>query len=166
MNETHPTLEELVDYQHGALAPSEDAGIHAHLAQCRACAEAHEAEAALTELLRAHARSEERELPESVVARIRDSIERSPRAGLWQTLQTASRPIVLVPAAVAIAAVLYLGAHGWQLAPAATPIDAAYYVNSHAALTATAPFSEDAPIPAMLTSDAGATDQQSGDDTR
>jgi hypothetical protein len=39
-------------------------------------------------------------------------------------------------------------------------INAAYYVNNHAALTASAPFAEDAPIPAMLTSDDTAADQQ------
>jgi predicted anti-sigma-YlaC factor YlaD len=166
MNETHPTIEQLIDYQHGALGPSEDATIHAHLAHCQSCAEAHEAEASLTELLRAHARAEERELPASVAAGIRDSIERAPRTGAWQALRAAFRPVVLVPAAVALAAVLYLGAHSWRVTPASTQIDAAYYVNSHAALTATAPFSEDAPIPATLTSDTTTTDQPPADETR
>jgi hypothetical protein len=42
----------------------------------------------------------------------------------------------------------------------AATIGAAEYVNNHAALTATTPFSEDAPLPVMLTSDE-ATDTRS-----
>ena len=49
----------------------------------------------------------------------------------------------------------------------ATTIDASYYVDNHAALTATAPFAEEAPMPAMLTSqDAPLADERPVDETR
>ncbi len=153
MSQTHPRPEELTDYVHGALASARDAAVHAHLAECSACARAYEAEAALTEVLRAHARAEERELPDRVVAAVRASVERPPRESIWQSLRGAFRPMVFIPVAAAVAVALYFGVNAWRAAFGATPIDAAYYVNNHAALTAGAPFSEDAPVPAMLTSD-------------
>jgi anti-sigma factor RsiW len=160
MNQTHPTPEELVEYLHGELPASHDAWIHSHLAACSSCAEAFEAEASLTELLRAHARSEDRDFPPQVAAAIREAIERPRRPPLWESLRTALRPVVALPAAAAIVVALYLGINAWHRTPAAMSINAAYYVNNHAALTASAPFAEDAPIPAMLTSDDTAADQQ------
>ena len=165
MNQTHPTIEELVDYLHRALSAPQDAAIHAHLAACAACVRAYEAEAALTELLRTQARAAERELPRSVVAAIHSAIELPDRTPLWERVRAAFRPVVLVPAAVAAAAVLYVGLNAWHGPTGATPINAAYYVNNHAALTASTPFAEDAPIPAMLTSDDTAAEQQPLDAT-
>ena len=152
MNQTHPTPEQLVEYLHGELTPPHDAAVHAHLAECSACAQAYEAEASLTELLRAHARSEERELPYRVVAGIRDAAAGATAPPIWERIRSALRPVVLIPAAAALAIALYFGMSE-RHSGGATPINAAYYVDSHAALTATTPFSEDAPIPAMLTSD-------------
>lgn len=152
MNQTHPTPEQLVDYLHGELPPQQDAAVHAHLAECTPCAREYEAETSLTELLRAHARAEERELPYRVIAGIRGVTAGTERVSVWQRIRSALRPIVLVPVAAALAVALFfeIGSHH---STGATPIDAAAYVNNHAALTATTPFSEDAPIPAMLTSD-------------
>jgi anti-sigma factor RsiW len=152
MNQNHPTPEELVDYLHGELSPPRDAAVHAHLADCSECAGAREAEAALTELLRAHARSEERELPYRTIAGIREATANATGASAWDRIRAALRPVVLVPVAAAVAVALYLGINAHRLT-GVTPINAAYYVDNHAALTANAPFSEDAPIPAMLTSD-------------
>ncbi len=166
MNEHHPTLEQLVDYLHGELAPPQDAAVHTHLAQCSRCAASHDAEASLTDLIRAHANSEERELPQGVVASVRESVSGARRAGVWDEIRAAFRPVVVIPAAAALVAALYLGAHAWRATLRATPINAAYYVNNHAALTATAPFSEEAPLPAMLTSDDIAADQQALDAPR
>ncbi|HEY6327011.1 MAG TPA: zf-HC2 domain-containing protein [Candidatus Cybelea sp.] len=152
MNQTHPTPEQLVEYLHGELPPPRDAVVHAHLAECTACARAYEAEAALSELLRAHARSEERELPYRVVAAVRDAAAETVAPPAWERIRSAFRPVVLIPAAAALAVALYFGMSGRHWG-GATPINAAYYVNNHAALQATTPFSEDAPIPATLTSD-------------
>jgi hypothetical protein len=79
---------------------------------------------------------------------------------MWERVRAALRPIVVIPAAVACAAVLYFGASSWHVVSGATAINAAYYLNNHAALTASTPFAEDAPIPAVLTSDDTAAEQQ------
>ncbi len=152
MNQTHPTPEQLVEYLHGELPPPQDAAVHAHLAQCSGCGQAYEAEAALTELLRTHARSEERELPYRVVAAVRDAAAGATAPPAWERIRSALRPVVLVPAAAALAVALYFGMSG-RHSGGSTSINAAYYVTNHAALTATTPFSEDAPVPATLTSD-------------
>jgi len=151
MNETHPSIEQLIDYHHGELPPAQDAAVHAHIASCADCAQAHAEEVSLTELLRAHARTEERELPESVVARIREAATQ--RTTAWERIRTAFRPIMLLPAAAAVAIALYLGVKAGHGTARATTIDAAYYVDTDAALTATAPFSDEAPMPALLTSE-------------
>lgn len=152
MNQNHPTTEEIIDYLHGELSAPRDAALHAHLAECAECAMTRDGEAALTELLRTHARTQERELPYRVVARIREATADAATTPMWDRIRLALRPVVLIPAAAAVAIALYLGV-GAHHPAAVTPIDAAAYVDNHAALTATAPFSEDAPIPAMLTSD-------------
>lgn len=164
MNETHPTREQLVDFLHGELPARDDAAVHAHVAACGECAQAHADEAALTGLLRTHAAAEERELPESVVANIRAAVAQKPSA--LERLRSALRPVILVPAAAAVAVALYIGFVTVRAPVRATTIDAAYYVDSHAALSANAPFSEDAPMPAMLTSDASYSDERPVDETR
>jgi anti-sigma factor RsiW len=164
MNETHPSTEQLVDYLHGELPPPQDAALHAHLAGCASCAQAHAEESALTELLRAHARAEERELPASVATKIREAAMRRPSG--WDAVRSAFRPVMLLPAAAAIAVVLYVG-FGSHRPARATMIDASYYVDSHAALAAAAPFAEDAPMPTMLTSDnAALPDERPVDETK
>jgi anti-sigma factor RsiW len=160
MNETHPTHEQLVDYLHGELPPHQDAATYAHLAGCSSCAEVRDEEAALTEVLQAHSQAEERDIPESVVAGIRDAIDRQLPSPLWVRLSAVLRPAIFVPVAAAIAFVLYLGLGQLHRPVRAATIGAAEYVNNHAALTATTPFSEDAPLPVMLTSDE-ATDTRS-----
>jgi anti-sigma factor RsiW len=153
MNETHLTVEQLVDYLHGELSPQEDAAAHDHLAGCSECSEARDAEASLSELLRAHARSEERELPAGVVARIWDAVDNAPAPSPWARLFAAMRPAVVLPAAAALALAVYFARtlpHGALGTP---KIDAAYYVENHAALTATTPFAQDSPLPVVLTSD-------------
>jgi predicted anti-sigma-YlaC factor YlaD len=167
MNQSHPAIEELVDYLHGALPAARDAAVHAHIGGCLPCTRAYEAEASLTELLRAQARAEERELPPSVVASIYAAIESRNRVPIWERVRSALRPTVVVPAAAAAcAAVLYFAASSWHGASGATAIDAAYYLNNHAALTASTPFAEDAPVPAALTSDDTAAEQQPLDASR
>lgn len=153
MNEMHPSTEELIDYLHGELPPGQDAVVHAHIATCLECARAQSEEVALTDLLRAHARAEERDLPERVVAQIRESVRRRPDTSAWHRLRASLRPAFVLPAAAAAAIAIYLGLHAGHGTARATTIGAAYYVDNHAAMTATTPFAEDAPLPATLTSD-------------
>jgi anti-sigma factor RsiW len=164
MSEMHLTPEQLVEYLHRELPAPRDASVHEHLAECASCAQAYEAEAALTEQLRAHARSQERELPARVVTAIRAAIEQPRTLSAWEGLGAALRPVIAVPATAVIAAALYFGISAWHGA-SATSIRAAEYVNSHAALTGSSPFSEDPPVPAVLTSDTIAA-QQPADGTR
>ena len=152
MNQTHPTPDELVDYLHGELPAPRSAAIAAHIAGCSECADARDAEVSLTQLLRDHARAQERELPPGVVFGIWEKLRNSPPS-VWERLSAALRPAIAVPVAIAIAAFLFFSikvAHG----PAhAATIDAGYYVENHAALDAATPLSEDDPIPQALASD-------------
>jgi predicted anti-sigma-YlaC factor YlaD len=157
MNQSHLSVEQLVDYLHGELSPQEDATVHAHLAECRFCSEAYDTEAALSGVLRAHASAEERELPESVVARIRDAIERERSSTAWQWLAAALRPAIALPVAAALAFALYLSATAWH-GVGTTTIDATDYVENHAALAATTPFAQESALPTMLTSDDAVTE--------
>lgn len=150
MNKLHPTPEEIVDYLHGELSPEQDAAIHAHLATCDECVEIRDAEQSLTEVLRAHAKAQERELPPGVVATIRDAVRYQPPS-LWERVSAAFRPAIAVPVALALAAFVYFGfklAHGPAVA---STISASNYVDCHAALSQTTPLSDDDPTPPLLT---------------
>jgi anti-sigma factor RsiW len=152
MNQTHPTPDELVDYLHGELPAPRSAAIAAHIAGCSECADARDAEVSLIQLLRDHARAQEREVPPGVVFGIWEKLRNSPPS-VWERLSAALRPAIAVPVAIAIAAFLFFSikvAHG----PAhAATIDAGYYVENHATLDAATPLSEDDPIPQALASD-------------
>lgn len=150
MNETHPSIEQIVDYLYGELAPPEDAAIHAHFATCRSCDERRADEVAIGEALRTQARAEERELPAGVVARIRTAVAHPPQS-VWERLRDAWRPVFVVPAAAAAGLAIFFGFNAWHTGVAPTAINAAYYVNNHAAMTTNAPFADEVE-PAMLTS--------------
>lgn len=152
MNQTHPTPDEIVDYLHGELSPSRDAAIHAHIAECAECAEARDAEVKITELLRAHARAQERELPSGVLASIRSKIAERPPS-LWEQIVAGFRPAVAVPVAIAIAAFIYFGIKTAHRPAQAATIDAAYYVSSYDALSGWQPLSADEPVPQLTTND-------------
>lgn len=151
MNQTHPTPDELVDYLHGELPAPRSAAIAAHIAGCSGCADARADEVSLTQLLRDHARAQERELPPGVVSGIWEKLRNRPPS-VWERFSAALRPAIAVPVAIAIAAFLFFSikvAHG----PAhAATIDASYYVENHATLDAVTPLSEDDPIPQVLAS--------------
>jgi anti-sigma factor RsiW len=167
MSEQHVTPELLVEYLHGELPAGEDASIHAHLAECAACTEAYEAEAQLSDLIRGHARAEERDLPQGVVLRIREAVAAS-NVPWWARLTTSLRPLAI---GTAIAAGLLFGTfmslRGWHSPAQASTIDAAYYLDDHAALAPTTPLGEGAAIPSALS--AGTTEseeQPAADETR
>lgn len=151
MNQMHPSVERIVDYLHGELSPAEDAVIYAHFAACPECDAKRTEELAITDALHAYARSTERDMPAGLATRIRAAAVRS-QPGAWQRFVEAFRPVVMVPAAVAVALAIYIGYNSWNRAAAPPRIQAAYYVNNHAAMAASAPFGDAAP-PVTLTSD-------------
>ena len=153
----HASLDQLVDYIHGELAPADDAFVHAHLSECSECARAYDREVSLTARLREVAQAQERELPDSCVRAIRAAAQAPARPSLWHMPQLL-RPLAAIPAALIVAAVLYVGlAH--RGAATAHAIDALSYVHHHTAVTAAAPFSDDTPIPAVLTAETTREDQ-------
>ena len=152
MNETHPSIDQIVDLLHGELPAADEAAMHAHLAGCPQCEERRNEETAITQTLRAHALATELELPPALVARIRTEIARAAQPSWRQRVRLFFRPIVLLPVAAAAALVIYLRFSAGHSAVSPTPIDAAYYVNEHAALAAKAPFADNVP-PATLTLD-------------
>lgn len=150
----HITDEQLIDYLHQALAPEEDAAVHAHLDTCGPCASSYQDEAALTEALRARASAEERDLPSGVVASVWAAVEASRSRSLLARLMTSTwlRPAVFLPlAAVIVMALLILPRLG-PSAPAQT-IDVAYYLQDHAAMGSTMPFADTNVLPASLEND-------------
>jgi anti-sigma factor RsiW len=150
MSEQHVSPERLVEYMHGELPASEDAAVHAHLAGCRECREAYDSEVALTEMIRGHARAEERDLPPGVVATIRSAVAGAERPW-WTRLGDSLRPLAI---GTAVAAGLLVGAflslRTWHTHAQASTIDAAYYLDDHAALSQTTPFGEGTVVPAAL----------------
>jgi anti-sigma factor RsiW len=146
---THLNDEQLIDYLHGELAPSEDAAFAQHIESCAECRVRAEEERRLTESLRSYARATEREMPVGIRHAVWAEIERPRGIAAWRDTLTAwMRPVVAIPA---IAALLAIGFFGFQAAqPRATSIDASYYLDDHAALTSAAPFSQGNPEPASL----------------
>jgi anti-sigma factor RsiW len=155
MNQQHPSIDQLVDYVHGELSARDDAAIHAHMAVCADCAEARDMEVRLGELLRRHAREEERELPPGLTTAIYARASSEPIAPWWswERLSETPRQALAVPVAAAIVLAIYAMSGGWHGAPKSDAIDAAYYIENHAALASTMPFEEGAALPTMLTSD-------------
>jgi predicted anti-sigma-YlaC factor YlaD len=136
----HLKTETLIDYMHGALSPQEDAAVYAHMEHCELCRKEFEAEAALTEMLRANATREEREMPATLKAEIWSRI-RSAEPSPWIRLRSWLRPAVYVPTAAVLAVAAYFGTA--YIAPQGAPsIEAAYYLQDHAALNSTVPFSD------------------------
>jgi anti-sigma factor RsiW len=167
MNQTHPSLEELVDYVHHELPPEQDAAIHAHLAGCTVCAELRDTEVRLGEMLREHAHRQERDFPPGLRTRILASAADAPSRAWWFRLSQVMRPVIAVPVAAAAALVIYFGVHTSHPGAARqATVQAAYYLEDHAALAATVPFGDGAVIPAMFTSDDATADERTVDATR
>lgn len=160
MNQQHLTNEQLIDYLHREATPAADANALAHLESCAECRSHYEAEAQLSEVLRGYARDTERELPQGVVARIWDAVDRAETpVPFWERLTAFVRPAVAVPVAAMLLVATYFGltTHRTDAAPA---INAAYYFDDHAALNTTVPLSEGAAIPASLEHDETGADQR------
>ena len=144
----HLTNDQLIDYMHGELGPQQDAAVYEHMESCEACRSEYDAELALTELLRAHAREEERELPAMLKAEIWSRV-RTGQPSIWSRITSWVRPAVAIPAAAVLALAAYFGTS--YLSPQGAPaIEAGYYLQDHAALNGTVPFNDRGSAPADL----------------
>ncbi|MDQ6924629.1 MAG: zf-HC2 domain-containing protein [Candidatus Eremiobacteraeota bacterium] len=149
---THYDRETLIDYLHGALTPQADAAVFAHLTSCSGCNALYDEEAALGELLRNAARSEELELPSLVKARVWDALRHETPS--WaQRLRTSWGPRIAVPVAAALAIAAYVVPGAWHTQPAVAGVNASYFLDEHNAQAQQNPFGPGA-SPAVYTTDA------------
>ena len=158
----HLTSETLIDYLHRELSPPEDARVLAHLEECADCTRELNAEASITEQLRATARASELELPlgmrSAIMARIASQDTAQP--GL---LRRWLSPILLVPLAAAVAAAAFFFSPVGQPAQnAALPVS--YYIEQHAAGAQESPLSDHGAIimSSLSTPISNATDDAQG----
>jgi anti-sigma factor RsiW len=153
----HLTQEALIDYLHGELAPGEDAAVLLHLEGCAACRTEYEAQAQLSEALRAYASMTDVELPGQVRAAIWNRIEEAQRSSWRARVYTWMRPAAGFALATAAAVVIAIGVVPRHAGPA---IDAMYYLEDHAALTSSVPFHEGSAVPSSLVTGVVMNDQQ------
>jgi anti-sigma factor RsiW len=142
----HISTDLLLDYLHGELAPEDDAMTHAHLAACAACRREYDAEASLSDALRAAAKAEEREMPSMISAQVWERV-RSAQPGPLARVAGWFRPALALP----VAAALVLG--GWfaTTSHGKPTVDVMYYLQTHASQSGT-PLSLQAGPPALETS--------------
>ena len=144
----------LIDYLHGHLPPEDDALAHAHLEACASCRSEYDAEAALSEALRAAALAEELEFPSLVAAGVWEQV-RNARPGWSTRLAGLFRPAIAVPTAAAAIVAIYFAtplsplSQSSPLVPA-KHIAASYYLEEHAAEQAQNPLGERSPTAAQL----------------
>lgn len=138
----HPSHEQLTDYVHSALAPEDDAAVHAHLDGCTTCTQTYNAEVQLSEMLRNQARVEERELPPMLKASIWQAI-RETEPTTAQKLIAWLRPAYALPVAAVLIVAAFIAPGYLHGSNNNTPsIDAAYYLQDHAAMNSTVPFAD------------------------
>lgn len=158
MNQTHPSLDRLVDYTRGELPSRDDAAVHEHLAACAQCARAHDRERHLIDTLKADARAREREMPlglaHAILARAKDD-RSDDRRWSWSGFAGMLAPA----AAAAVAAALVVAFIASFVVPRGNAnrnaVDASAYIANHAALASTTPFEDGAAVPATLTANEG-----------
>ena len=158
MNTSHLSLDRLVDYTRGELSEREDARVHAHLAECEECSRTLESERRLVDLLKSHARADEREMPPGLATAIRaraagDRADR-PRWS-WHRLSGSFGAFAAAGVAAVLAVAFILAFTIPRSAPTAGSVDAATYMANHAALASTTPFDDGTNAPVMLTADEG-----------
>ncbi|HEV3157213.1 MAG TPA: hypothetical protein VGZ00_07695 [Candidatus Baltobacteraceae bacterium] len=137
----HLTAAERIDYLHRELDETTDARVQLHLTDCEFCRTEAEYEARLTDLIRACAAQEERELPSEVKAGIWQIIH-SQRRPSFISLPGFLRPAISLPLATAAALALWFLLPFSHLAPATVKIDARYFLRAHASDVARGSFSE------------------------
>jgi hypothetical protein len=131
----HITDADLIDYLNDEINDDgRDAQIHAHLAVCGDCCARYDAEAAVGELLRAAARSEELEFPSIIKARVWAAIRDAEPTPL-ERLRAFITPAIAVPLAAALALMMYFAVPvvRGERATASPTVAAAYYFEEHAA---------------------------------
>jgi predicted anti-sigma-YlaC factor YlaD len=154
----HTTNEILLDYVHGELSPADDAAVYAHLDGCEQCRADYQAEVALSEMLRANAALEERELPSSVKAEIWKRV-RAAEPNAWSGMFAWLRPAYALPVAAVLALAAYFGTT--YIGPRGAPtIEASYYLQDHAAMNSTVPFSDHTSVNPVDLENAAAVDTQ------
>jgi anti-sigma factor RsiW len=157
MNQQHTTTEFIIDYLHGELEPAADAALHVHLESCDECRALYNEQSRLSEALHAYAKESERDIPQGVVARIWDAVEKEHAPPAWRlAINALFRPVVAVPVAIALIAGIVVANHAES--PNAN-IDVAYYLQDHAALTTSVPLHEGSVEPETLQNDTAASDQ-------
>lgn len=158
MNQSHLSFDRLVDYTRGELSDRDDAGVHAHLAECSECARMHDSERRLVDLLKSHARAEEREMPPGLATAIlaRAAGERDrPRRWSWHRLSASFGAFAAAGIAGVLVVALIVSFAIPRSAPKGAAVDAAAYLANHAALASTMPFEDGANAPVMMTADEG-----------
>jgi predicted anti-sigma-YlaC factor YlaD len=130
----HFTDDDLIDYLHNEVTDAVDVRMHAHLAQCRDCSARYDAEAAVSEMLRASVLAEEREFPALITAQVWAAI-RVAEPTFLERVRAFVSPALAVPLVAALALLMYFavpimrGDH----ATSSPTVAAAYYFEEHAA---------------------------------
>ena len=155
MNMSHLSSDRLVDYTRGELSPRDDAAVHAHLAECADCAHAYDSELRLVDLLKSHARAEERDLPPGLATAIRARAA-GDRAGTrpsWHWLSASFGAFAAAGIAAALVVAFVISFTIPRSAPKSVAVDPSAYMANHAALASTMPFEDGTDAPVMMTAD-------------
>ena len=158
MNMSHLSSDRLVDYTRGELSPRDDAAVHAHLAECADCAHAYDSELRLVDLLKSHARAEERELPPGLATAIRARAagdRAGPQRWSWHWLSASFGAFAAAGIAAVLVVAFVLSFTIPRSAPKSVAVDASTYMANHAALASTMPFEDGTDAPVMMTADEG-----------
>jgi anti-sigma factor RsiW len=123
----------LTDYTHGELDAAHDAAVFQHIQTCAECRAELAAETELTESIRA-AFGEERELPMSVVAGVRQAMHRRAEPVWLDKVRAAFRPAILAPAAAVVLIAFGLVRYD-QALHTAPALSSSYFVRQHVAQT-------------------------------
>jgi anti-sigma factor RsiW len=129
MTSRHPSTEEIIDYVHHELSPSQDAELFEHFATCDACRREYEGELRLSGALRAAAAVEQLELPPTVKVQVWNRV-RSYERPRWPI---PLRPLIALPIAAAVAVAALFAAQPGIVTGVHPMVGAQYYFDLHSA---------------------------------
>lgn len=141
----------IVDYAHGELEPAQDASMFEHLQSCVDCRAHWQAELALRDAIR-QAYSEEREMPMSVVAGVRQAMHGQRAPSFLESVLTVLRPVYVAPVAAVLLIVGVALRYG-ALHQTPPELSSTYFVRQHIAQTLGSPSSERTWSAYLLTSE-------------
>jgi predicted anti-sigma-YlaC factor YlaD len=142
----------LTDYAHHELDDAQDALIFEHLQECAQCRAAAQAEMDLTDSIR-YAYSEEYEMPQSIVANVRQAM-RGYSPSFLDRARAALRPAFIAPAAAVVLIVAGALRYGpGMLHPSSSQLSSSYFVRQHVAQTLGSPSSDRSWSAYVLTSE-------------